>query len=311
MYASATNTLLFRLCFCFVCTATPGTTVEVMAADPATSQPGNETDSPAAQTYQLRFRFHPGDELRYHSVQTIRQHAVAPAGEKTDTSRVEQKRVYRIQDTSADGTATALMQFEHVRMEIRTDDQEPVVFDSTMAPSEVPSVFRGTADQLAGAAPRFTVRETGSLVSAEGIEENPKGGQAGFMMPLPENPVAVGESWKVHMVVGVRHAAGIMRQVTLLRSYKLKSVQDGIAEIEFATSIASQIRSPQARAQLLQATPGGTILFDLEKGQVTKREIRFDNFVLGAMGPNTSLSATGKTVEQLMVDGQATRVTAR
>ena len=64
------------------------------------------------------------------------------------------------------------------------------------------------------------------------------------------------------------------------------------------------IADPQIRLQilalLLQSTPNGNVRFDVKNGQVLRRELRFDNYVLGAVGPDTMLTAKGKTVEVLL-----------
>jgi hypothetical protein len=90
----------------------------------------------------------------------------------------------------------------------------------------------------------------------------------------------------------------------LLRTYRLKEINDDVATITFATSIASKVRSPAIKAQLLQATPQGTVLFNIKLGRVLERELTFDRSVMGAVGPNTILSAKGRTTETLLPDGE-------
>ena len=98
----------------------------------------------------------------------------------------------------------------------------------------------------------------------------------------------------------VRVAPQVMRKIVLLQSFKLKSVLNDVAEIAFFTSIESPVRSPQLKAQLLQATPSGTVKFDIANGRVLSRELQMDRFVLGAVGANTMLSAKGRIVEKLL-----------
>jgi len=166
----------------------------------------------------------------------------------------------------------------------------------------VPQKFRHTADKLKGSAPKYTLQADGTPVSELGLELVPDGGQASFMMPLPKQQLAVGETWKVNMMVKPRIAEGVIREILLLRTYRLESVDDGIATITFATSLSSPVKSPAVKAQLLQATPLGTITFDLNKGVVLKRVLKFDKSVLGALGPNTMLSAVGNIEEHLLTD---------
>lgn len=252
-----------------------------------------------AETFLLRYRFTPGEELRYETVNNLTQRGVVGAGAKVDTTKIQQKRVFTVGEVGEDGKAEASMQFEHVRMEIQSNGQEPEIYDSSMPVEKVSKKFQGTARKLAGAAPKFTVFADGTPVSDDGIEQIPDGGHASFMIPLPEHEIAVGDRWKVNLVVSVRLDKGVKRQITLLRTYRLKSVNDGVANIGFSTSVMSQVKAPALKAQLLQATPQGEIKFDVDKGRLLRKEFRFDRMVMGALGPGTMLSARGATVETL------------
>jgi len=267
-------------------------------------KPSSAMPTEDAEKYLLRFTFKEGETLRYETEQRVTQKAVAAAGAKVDLSTVKQTRLFRVGEVSELGEAHVSMQFEHVRMELRSDDQPTEVFDTSMKESEVPTKFRAAARKLMRPAPTFVLRTDGTPVSDEGVEQIPEGGQAGFMMPLPQEPIAVGETWKVNIEPEVRIAEGVMRTISLLRTYRLKEMHGDVATITFATSIASRVRSPAIKAQLLQATPQGKILFNVKIGRVLQREITFDRSVMGAVGPNTLLSAIGKTTETLLPDGE-------
>ncbi|MEZ6131917.1 MAG: DUF6263 family protein [Planctomycetaceae bacterium] len=263
----------------------------------------------AEPRYLLRYQFQPGDQLRYSATQKLTQTGVAKAGRDVDFSEIQQQRLFTVEDVSDDGMAKVAMQFEHVRMEWQSGDDTPEVFDSTMAENEVPRRFKESARNLKKAAPKYTVHPEGSPVNKDGEEVFPEGGQATFMIPLPAEAVPVGHSWKTNIVVKVRLDIKVNREITLLRTYRLKSVVDDIATIGFATSVATTVKSPTVKAQLLQATPQGEIQFDLKHGRLVKKVIRIDNLALGVLGPNSMLSAVGSTVETLVEDDAA--VTSR
>jgi hypothetical protein len=268
----------------------------------AVEKPAADAPTSSVEKYLLRFNFKEGETLRYETEQRVTQKAVAAVGAKVDLSTVKQTRLFRVGDVSEQGEAQVSMQFEYVRMELRSDDQPMEVFDTSMKESEVPTKFRAAARKLMRPAPTFTLRTEGTPVSDEGVEQIPKGGQAGFMMPLPPEPIAVGQTWKVNIQPEVRIAEGVMRKISLLRTYRLKEVEGDVAIITFATSVASKVRSPAIKAQLLQATPRGTVMFNVKLGRVLERELTFDRSVMGAVGPNTILSAKGRTTEILLPD---------
>lgn len=251
-------------------------------------------------TYRLRYKFQPNQKLKYETKQTIIQTGVAPFGEQVETNKVEQRRVYTITDVADAGGATASMQFEYVRMERNTGTAEPIVFDTEMKPDQVPQFFKMAASSLKSKAPTYELRSAGVEVDEDSVEQTPAGGQASFVVPMPNDPKAVGDSWTTFVEVKVRMAEQIFRTLKLRRTFRLKSVKDGVAEIGMSTSTVGSVKDPRVKVQLLQATPTGTIWFDIERGVVTKKEIRFNNTVLNAMGPKTMVSAKGRTIERLL-----------
>ncbi len=282
------------------------TTTAFLLAIVATATPAAENENaakakpPEAKTpkFLLRYQFKPGEQLRYETINHLTQQGVVGQGEKVDTTKIVQNRLFTIGKVD-DDTAAASMQFEYVRMELKSDDNEPEIFDSTMPLKDVSKKFQGTARQLAGKAPSYILQCAGTPVSDAGIEQIPEGGQASFMIPLPENQIAVGDTWKVNMIVSVRLDEGVKRQIKLLRTYRLENVDDGVATIGFFTSVMSTVKAPALKAQLLQATPQGEIRFDIENGKLLRKEFRFDRMVMGALGPGSVLSAKGATVETL------------
>lgn len=273
--------------------------------DAADATPPDADGASEQPVYLLRYQFQPGDQLRYETVQKLTQQGVAERGRNIDHSEIHQRRLFTVQDVQEDGQARVAMQFEHVKMQIQSGENPPEVFDSSMSEDEVPPRFRAAARNLKAAAPVYSVRPEGSLVNSKGIEEFPEGGQATFMIPLPADPISVGHSWKTNIVVKVRLDIKVNRDITLLRTYRLKSVENDVATIGFSTSVASTVKSPTVKAQLLQATPQGEIQFDLKHGRLVRKEIRIDNLALGVLGANSMLAANGTTIETLVTDEPA------
>jgi len=121
-----------------------------------------------------------------------------------------------------------------------------------------------------------------------------------FLMPLPENAVAVGDTWRELIPVNVRVTEEISRQINILRTFRLESVENGIATISFRSSVEAAVKSPTMRSQLIKATPKGTLTLDIERGVMLKREIRYDETVLNAIGPNSVVLCHGKSTEELL-----------
>jgi hypothetical protein len=119
-------------------------------------------------------------------------------------------------------------------------------------------------------------------------------------MPLPENPVAVDDTWRETLPVNVRVTAEISRQINILRTFRLESVENGMAVISFRSSVEAAVKTPTMRAQLIKATPKGTLTFDIDRGVMVKRELRYDETVLNAIGPNSVVLCNGTSTEELL-----------
>jgi hypothetical protein len=123
---------------------------------------------------------------------------------------------------------------------------------------------------------------------------------ASFTIPLPEQAVKVGDSWKVNYVAELRIGENLKRKVLLLRTYRLAKVEGDIATISFSTSITTRVGTPAQKSQLIKSTPQGTIEFDIARGLLVKRDMKHSKTVFNALGPNTMLTSVGHTTETLL-----------
>ena len=148
-----------------------------------------------------------------------------------------------------------------------------------------------------------TTTEEAEKTEKSVIEKTEKSGTANavtFLMPLPEHAVAVNETWREVIPVNVRVTEEISRKINILRTFRLESVEDGIATISFRSSVEAAVKSPTMRSQLIKATPKGTLTIDIERGVMLKREIRYDETVLNAIGQNSVVLCNGSSTEVLM-----------
>ena len=79
---------------------------------------------------------------------------VGPAA-KSDVTQVRQIRRFDVEDVSDDGTAAVTMQYENVHMKITPGAADPIEFDTSMKPNEIPAEFASVARQLKGSAPEY------------------------------------------------------------------------------------------------------------------------------------------------------------
>ncbi|HQX49216.1 MAG TPA: hypothetical protein PLY87_06490 [Planctomycetaceae bacterium] len=328
--------------------------VQKAAEAPADAPVSKETDSPAPPAWTLRYKFLPDQKLRYKSTESVTLDAMVGENRKVDVTGIEQRRVFTVTSVDDANAAKFTMQYEFVKMQVQTNEFEPVVFDTTMKPEEIPPSFRNTARALQGSAPRFWISSLGSplresdltnggaptstavaragnvtvtprksessasdiqQVSATTAEPNSQTPDSArtdkpeavtavtFLMPLPEQAVEIGETWREVIPVSVRVTEDINRTVNILRTFRLESVENGIATISFRSSVEAAIKSPTLRSQLIKATPKGTLTFDVERGVMLKRVINYDEMVMNAIGQNSVVLCNGSSTEVLLEDG--------
>ena len=331
----------------------PQVTAEVTKApETKVDSPVTEgTDAPAPAAWTLRYKFAPDQTLRYQNTESVTLDAMIGENRKVDVTGIEQRRLFTVTSVDDAGAAKFTMQYEFVQMKVQTDALEPMVFDTTMKPEEIPPSFRNTARQLQGSAPQFWISRLGSALqesdhtqggvpataavaragnvtvankstdtSAAGVQqasattqdskaqESTKTDQSGssnavtFLMPLPEQPVAIGETWREIIPVSVRVTEEISRQINILRTFRLESVENGIATISFRSSVEAAVKSPTMRSQLIKATPKGTLTLNIERGLMLKRIINYDEMVLNAIGQNSVVLCNGSSTEVLLED---------
>ncbi len=263
---------------------------------------GQVENVPSSEKYTLRYRFREGDVIRYETTRVGELRIAVGEQSKSDISRVKQIRRFDVTNVDASGAADLMMRFEYVEMSLQTDQGEPIVFRSDMEPAEIPRCFARVASKLTDAAPHFTVLPTGAPLNDahELIRPEKEEQETRLMLPLPTEPVAIGEAWKYYNTVKVRLSEDVNRGIRLLTSCRLRSVKDGVARISFQTSSVSHVTTPAVKALLIEAFPKGDVMFDMESGRIVRRVIRNDNSVYGVHGPGSVLTTSAESIESLL-----------
>lgn len=299
-------------------------TTEATKPEP-TTKAATETTT---EKHLLRYQFHPSQKLRYESIQKMTLDATVGEAKKVDVSEVRQMRLFTVSSIEPDGAAKLSMQFEKVWMQKQVDNDPPVQFDSSMKPTEVPGLFRPVAHSLKGSAVQYWISTVGAscypkedpqAIIRDKDEESINGFAAfnapatrndpgSFLMLLPETPVAAGESWKESIQVLVRGSENAALPVSILRTYRLDEIKDGVALVSFRSSVNTPLRGVMIKTQLIQATPSGKFRFDLKRGVMLSREFRYNETVIGALGPESVLTSKGTQTETLIEEAATAAV---
>ncbi len=264
----------------------------VLAVGPTQGTP-NPTDSEtsAKDGYTLAYKFEKGQSVYYHVLQKTMRQSQIPGQQQVVRERVMEKKHYRVVAVRDDGSFVLETVFDQVQMDASFGDDKKVSFDSLKPKSQDPPGF-GTFRRMT-AKPQYQVHfePNGKLKSVRRLYATKAGKESSkghsYLVVFPDRPLRVGETWREEYPIKLPLSKDIMRKIVILRTYRLNSVEDGIAEISFASSLQSKVIDPAMLARLSQSTPSGSIRFDTEAGQIVSRSLKSDKTILNALGPKT------------------------
>jgi hypothetical protein len=296
------------------------------ATSPAEDAPADE---PAAATkYTLAYKFQPNQVMRFEvsHESEIKTHVK----DETETVRNSSiaKRHFTVKAVDEkNNTADLELSIDWVHMLASFENPNrpktaPVEFQSD-DPNKHPEQFNAVLSTIGK--PRATIRfsSTGAPVKVlEGaLPPPPKATQQladgpaappltdatpeTYFVPLPEGPVAVGDTWKERFDIFLADDQKNRARVTIQRSYKLAEVKGRQATIELWTAVLTPIKNPAIEAQLIQREISGRVIFDLDRGAVVSRESGLDKTVVEPFGARSSMRAKSMYREKLL-DAEAT-----
>jgi hypothetical protein len=178
-----------------------------------------------------------------------------------------------------------------VRYNSQTDKTPPPGYESAAASVGKPLTM-------------ITIDDTGKLIRREKKHQiNVDNLNSQVVVPLPQEPIAVGEPWSVPSDVVVSFDGGESKTLTIKNRYQLEKVEKGIATISVQT-ILPPLNDPKVRAQLIQRMTKGAVRFDIKAGRVISQQTDLDEQVIGFSGPGSNLQYLGRFSEEL-ITGEA------
>lgn len=323
MFRTASSTVM--LAFLALAFWQPGTGRVSAGDEPEAAETPAEPASPSPEPvkYKLAFKFHPQQVVRYAVSQQFEITTQLSGETETAKNSSEWKRHYKVTGVDATtGAGDLELSIDWVHMvasfENGNSDPEPIEFQSD-DPDKHPEKYKHILETVgkARAAIRFSAQGKplkvlwGAPQQAAGPNTTAQAPQPAhgtgpettpetYFLPLPEQPVAIGEAWKERFDILARDSGKNLVRVTIQRTYKLAAVKDGLATIEFRTAILTPIQDPSIAGQLIQREVSGKLLLDIERGLVLSRESGVENSVLNPFGQKSSMYAKSVYRERLL-----------
>ena len=190
------------------------------------------------QLYRLRYKFQ-RDDLVFYDEQQRTTKTIKGAGlvdvTKTETSA---RKHYRV--VSVDGVGTGLLELvlDRVKMQVDFGKNTPLVKFDSDSKEQPPSQFRSVKATIGKPQVRMRLAANGELKKVLLLNRSNQRavGQLrlapqtdasdpshNFLVVFPQESIAVGDSWSDRIAVDVRISKSLLRPITLLRRYSLRT----------------------------------------------------------------------------------------
>lgn len=269
-------------------------TALAVSAEPEAPTPS----APDAAKYTLRYRFQPGEAMRWEVEHRATVRSTISGTTQTADTFSGSVKVWRVKQVSR-GQATIEQSVERVRMKQNFSGRQEVTYDSTKD-KQAPPEFEQVAKSVGVPLKRLTIDTRGTVLSRKDLQrggaESEEVGQV--TIPLPEEPIAVGHVWKQPHDLQVPHE-GTIKTIRTTQRFELESVANGVATIRVETLILTPISDPALEAQVVQRQSAGAVRFDIDAGRVISQQMELDKRVVGFSGEASSMHYQTRFTEEL------------
>lgn len=268
------------------------------------------------KAYSLRYKFTPNEFVHYR-VETENKITVQ-LNQNTQTSENSANTLkhYRVISVNDEGQGTLETRIDRVKMKVKFDNEEPATFDSEQDPAKDLKQFEPIRANISKPS-RIVYSPLGEVIkilelkigpdgskfeepSGSGKPDEEKSRRLGFLIPLPEQEVKVGDTWNDELDVEVAISKTLRKKVPVRRVFTLESVDGDVAKITFKTKIMTRLNDPKLSMQLIQKTPSGTIKLDMERGILISQDVSLDKAQVGVFDGKGAMRAISTRQETLI-----------
>jgi hypothetical protein len=274
--------------------------------------PTPDVSSPVtdAVKYGLRYKFQPGQTVRWEVVHRKRVRAIYAGWTQTTDSSTRSTKCWRVIEVDAQGNAVfenlvenAVFQNSIETVDVKQKTRRDEARYDSQKDAKPPKVFEDAARRVGKPLTRVKIDARGrtlqrtALLPEPASTENPE-----LTIPLPEDPVAVGDTWRRRhkMLLPLENKA--TKTILIEQVFKLVDVKTGVATIEVVNQVLTPIHSPEIEAKLIERFTNGAVRFDIEAGRILGLQMDLDRRVVGFRGPDSCLQYLTRSTETLLAD---------
>jgi hypothetical protein len=253
----------------------------------------------SGEKYTLRYKFTPGEELRWLAVHQGAWTTKIKGHEQKSSSTSKSTKVWKVTDLDADGNISFVHLIDNVNMWRQVGGRAEERYNS-QTDKDIPAGYEMVATTVGKPITEAVIDDRGNVAKRE--DKFPKFNLSvgDLVTPLPEKPIAVGESWDATDELRLPMKGGAIKLVKIRKVFKLEKVATGVATISLSTQVLTPVNDPHAEAQLMQHVTKGVIKFDIDAGRLLSRQLDWNDTVLGFEGADSSMVYLARFTEELI-----------
>lgn len=254
------------------------------------------------EKYLLRYQFKLGETLRWEVVHRVKIRSTVSGTTQTAETTSRSEKVWRVGDVRDNNQITLTHSVAYVDMLQQVSGRQDVRYNSR-EDKDPPPGFETVAKSVGVPLTVVIMDSCGKVIKRK--DRDPKQGnsiQSQMTIPLPEEEVAIGDSWKVPHTLNLPLRDGTKRNIMMQQKYTLESVENGLATISVQTQVLTPVHNPEIEVQLVQQKMHGTVKFDLDAGRIVDQRLETNEKVVGFQQEASSMQYASRFEEDFLTD---------
>lgn len=247
----------------------------------------------------LRYKFAPGETLRWKVVQQAKVKTTVAGTTQTAETNSQSIKLWRILGADPGGRVKFEYSVESVDMRQKVTGRAEVRYNSA-TDKEPPPRFEQAAESVGVPLAIVTINDRGIIVDRENKRPNLGDRETQITIPLPQQAVAIDDTWSKTYETHESLKGGGVKKIQSRQRFTLTALSQGVATIRIDTHILTPIDDPELEAKLIQREKHGAIRFDVDAGRVLSQQLDLDKRVVGFAGESSSLHYTTRFSEELV-----------
>lgn len=257
------------------------------------------TNDPDEPTFDLKYSFKAGECLRWKVTHLVTVETKIQGTSQIAKTRSNSTKAWRIASIDSEKRATLAHLVEDIDMWQKVSGREEIHYNSK-TDDQPPPEYENAAASVGIILSKITLQPNGEIVERIDRRKTPGFGGGQITIPLPKEPVKIGESWNFPNTIPVKLDNGTITKLKSRQLYTLEKVVAGLATISLKTEVLTPVQDPRIKVQLVQRLLNGTVKFDINVGRIVAQRMDLDEKVLAFNGADSSMHYRARFTEKLL-----------